>query len=259
MKKMFEKKLALLLAALLLAVGGAFISCSSDDDGGDNKKPSTEQKPSDDENKGDGEEEGDEEEKKEDEDEPEALVYSVALGADEARVELSKVEVNGEVTFYEKQTITGSFGQGYKVENLSGADDWTVAFTFTVTSVGSDIWNDFNWEIRDNSTNQNSGAGYWSGRYDNYMVGWLDGYHEFSKWWPEDTVHFVEEGNAAFGGHWYGVTVNKLDLPKEGETPTHSDTLNKTCVLTFNYTAEAITVSLTSDGTEVWKCVNEAV
>ena len=180
-----------------------------------------------------------------------SLIYSVALGTDNSAypVELSSVKVNGEEKLSAKTTITEGWSDGYKVSDLSGADEWTVAFTFTVTKVGGSNWNDFNWEIRDDSTDSDVGLGYWGGRYDNYMVGWLEGYHEFGDWGNE---HLVEEGNAAFGGHWYGVGTNTLKYD-------HSETLNKTCVLTVKHTAKSIAVSLTSEGTEVWSCVNDAI
>ncbi len=180
-----------------------------------------------------------------------ALTYSVAIGTDGAAypMTLSSVKVNDTEQLTEEQTITASWSDGYKVSNLSGADSWSVAFTFTMTAIGSNNWNDFNWEVRDDSSNSNGELGYWGGRYDNYMIGWLEGYHEFGDWSNE---HLVESTSAAYGGHWYGVVTNTLAYD-------HSETLNKTCVLTFTHTETSIHVSLTSEGIEIWSMTNDAV
>ena len=175
--------------------------------------------------------------------------YSVAIGTDAAYpMTLSSVKVNDEEQLEEAQTITTAWSDGYKVSDLLADEGWTVAFTFTMTAVGTNNWDDFNWEIRENNTDTNGETGYWGGRYDNYMVGWLTGYHEFGNWGIDN---LVEADNVAYGGHWYGVGTNTLKYD-------HSETLNKTCVLTFTKKAYGIKVSLASEGTEVWSCLNDS-
>ena len=178
--------------------------------------------------------------------------YLVKLGVDSATMQVSSVTVNGTEQMpankiYENSSMSWT---GVNVSGLSSnsSDTWTVAYTFTMTAVGSSNWNDFNFEIRDDVIT-NGESGYWSLRYDNYAVGWLAGYHEYGSWTAE---HLLEDSNhTAYGGHWYGMTSNlKYD---------HSETKDKTCILTIQKTTDAFKLSLTSDGTEVWSCTNEAV
>gem|GEM_PF-3841069 len=111
-----------------------------------------------------------------------------------------------------------------------------------MTEVGTSNWNDFNWEIRNNNDQS-----YWGGRYDNYMVGWLTGYYSYGAWGDNDTDTL--SAGEAYGGHWYNVGTNTLAYD-------HSETLDKTCVLTFQKLAYGIKATLTSEGTEVWSCLN---
>ena len=169
-----------------------------------------------------------------------AVTYYVGIGADSSTMSLSSVKVNNEEKLSAATTVTTSW-TGYKVDELSD-ENWTVAFTFKMTEVGTDNWTDFNWEIRNNNDQS-----YWGGRYDNYMVGWLTGYYSYGAWGDNDADTL--NAGAAYGGHWYNVGTNTLAYD-------HSETLDKTCVLTFQKLAYGIKATLTSEGTEVWSCLN---
>ena len=169
-----------------------------------------------------------------------AVTYYVGIGADSSTMSLSSVKVNNEEKLSAATTVTTSW-TGYKVDELSD-ENWTVAFTFKMTEVGTSNWTDFNWEIRNNNDQS-----YWGGRYDNYMVGWLTGYYSYGAWGDNDADTL--SAGAAYGGHWYNVGTNTLAYD-------HSETLDKTCVLTFQKLAYGIKATLTSEGTEVWSCLN---
>ncbi len=175
--------------------------------------------------------------------------YTVKLGCDGASMEVSSVKYNGtqlmpDNTKYALENLSFS---GVNVSGLTD-DTWTVEYTYTMTAVGTSNWNDYNFEISDGNTD--GGLGYWSLRYDNYAVGWLSGYHEYGTW-TLDHCDGVSETDAAYGGHWYGMT-NTLAFD-------HSETLNKTLVMTVQKTASAFVITITSDGTQIWTCTNEAV
>lgn len=169
-----------------------------------------------------------------------AVTYYVGIGADSSIMSLSSVKVNNEEKLSAATTVTTSW-TGYKVDEFSD-ENWTVAFTFKMTEVGTSNWTDFNWEIRNNNDQS-----YWGGRYDNYMVGWLTGYYSYGAWGDNDADTL--SAGAAYGGHWYNVGTNTLAYD-------HSETLDKTCVLTFQKLAYGIKATLTSEGTEVWSCLN---
>ena len=177
--------------------------------------------------------------------------YTVKLGCDNSSMKVTSVKYNESelMPANTAYTLTNLSFNGVNVGGLS-ADTWTVEYTYSMTAVGSSAWTDYNFEIADGNTTDGA-LGYWSLRYDNYAVGYLKGYHEYGEWTKEH-VDGVASGTPAYGGHWYGMTNNLGEL-------NHSQSLNKTLVMKVQKTADAFVITIKSDGTEVWKCVNEKV
>lgn len=177
--------------------------------------------------------------------------YTVKLGCDNSSMKVTSVKYNDSelMPANTAYTLTNLSFNGVNVGSLS-ADTWTVEYTYSMTAVGSSAWTDYNFEIADGNTTDGA-LGYWSLRYDNYAVGYLKGYHEYGKW-DKDHVDGVASDAPAYGGHWYGMTNNLGEL-------NHSQSLNKTLVMKVQKTADAFVITIKSDGTEVWKCVNEKV
>lgn len=177
--------------------------------------------------------------------------YTVKLGCDNSSMKVTSVKYNDSelMPANTAYTLTNLSFNGVNVGSLS-ADTWTVEYTYSMTAVGSSAWTDYNFEIADGNTTDGA-LGYWSLRYDNYAVGYLKGYHEYGEW-TKDHVDGVASDAPAYGGHWYGMTNNLGEL-------NHSQSLNKTLVMKVQKTADAFVITIKSDGTEVWKCVNEKV
>ncbi|MBQ7537531.1 MAG: hypothetical protein IJT42_01015 [Treponema sp.] len=175
--------------------------------------------------------------------------YTVKLGCDGSAMKVTSVKYNGSElmpanTAYTLENLSFS---GVNVSGLS-ADTWSVEYAYTMTKVGTDAWSDYNFEIADGNT-ENGALGYWSLRYDNYAVGYLNGYHEYGEW-GKDHVGGVASSDAAYGGHWYGME-NKI------ENFDHSQSLNKTLVMKIEKTDSAFVITIKSNGTEIWKCTND--